>query len=102
MRDYYEHTDISDGATYTFKPVYNAYLIVEKADRNGKHIYKKNIKIKDSDDYIYSIKKTQINAIGGADGLYKFLVDTFNENFAVCLAENVLRACDNIKETKIA
>jgi hypothetical protein len=68
--------------------------------RNG--IYK-NVKIVDDKSriYTYKVQKTQIKAIEGAEGLYKFMSKEIEKNASFCLITAVIdHVIDNIKEYK--
>lgn len=54
---------------YYFVPTTPSILTIQ---RNG---VKKNIRVKADSEFVYSVKKTQVNAKGGPEGLAKFLAD---------------------------
>ena len=52
------------------------YTIIEEGDNNlrftnGKH--EKTVPVCNSDEFVYQIRKTRINAMGGRNGLLKFM-----------------------------
>ena len=64
--------------------------------RDGKY---KTVRVIECSDYVYKLQKTQIKAIGGATGLFKFIDDHLSEKFAECWAYTIMdHAIDVMKE----
>lgn len=78
---------------------YNGHK-VEYINDNCLKIDNKYIKIVESREFTYSIKKTQINAIGGALGLMKSVFSTLFDWQA--FGRGVCEKVPNIKEMKVA
>lgn len=55
---------------------------------------KKVIRVKPDDEFVYSVKKTQVNAKGGARGLAEFLADPEWKSTAVRLLDAMM---DSVK-----
>lgn len=55
------------------------------------------IQVKNSFDYVYDIKKTQINALDGAFGLFAKMQKPENEYIFRNVAEKALAYCKNVK-----
>ena len=71
---------------------YSAF-IVEKNDEP-----KKYIKVNDSESCVYKLNKTSVSAIGGACGLYRWLVNEIEADPFPCRAVQVLQHMhDNCK-----
>ena len=75
------------------------YRLLLQEDYPDGTFYKKVVKVTNSSDFVYKLQKTQIKARDGAEGLYKYLVNCYENKFCECLADKVLiTAMDNIKE----
>ena len=83
----YSHSDVTGkvekvGSTnYTITKGRDHTIIVD----NG--IIKKTVSVGNSRDYVYDIKKTQINAMGGVNGLMKFLAK--DESFRLTIVHKI-------------
>ena len=71
-----------EGNTYTIGYIGNR-LCIEK-QTVGENTFVRNwYKVVDDSEFTYKIMKTQIKAIGGAYGLYKFFKRNIDDNFAI-------------------
>lgn len=76
-------------------------LVIEKHGVSGT-FQKKNIKVEPNDEYVFSLLKTKIKAIGGAEGLAKFMGGEVVKNSYSCWVSKILNhAMDTMKEAKV-
>jgi hypothetical protein len=73
--------------SFTIYPGDNNHLTVS---RDG---VTKTVKVVPDIEFVYKLQKTQVRAIGGAEGLYNFLDRELFECSTSCMAWKVLRHC---------
>ena len=77
---------IAESNIYTVE-VYAGQNDILTVSRDGKH---RTVKVLDCIDYRYKLKESCIEARDGANGIYKFISDCFDENFNRVLALKIL------------
>lgn len=88
---------ITESNIYTVA-VYAGQNDILTVSRDGKN---RTVKVLDSIDYRYKLKKNCIEARDGANGIYKFISDCFDENFNRVSALKILNhIIDSMIDTK--
>lgn len=94
------YTTTIDGKSYTFMASGDKLIIQDNSKPAGQPC-KKVVKVEPDYEYTYKVLKTKIKAQGGAQGLYNFMVEAYEQNFMNCMANAVLRAAiNNVKEVR--
>jgi len=98
----YTFTNIFDNKSYTVAAVNNLFCLQDNTVKPGEKC-KYWIKVKPDNKYTYSIQKTQIKAINGAEGLIDFVEDAYTNGILETGVNTIIKAIlsGTVKEANI-